>query len=644
MKRDVKAKAGTPLRGPRFALLVALDAVITLGSYWLALWLRFDGAIPHGPTGPNYLHSMVVSSPAIVGLVLLAGVSLGVHDSVARYASLRELVRLVLTVTVATVVILAGDAAYDLSTGSRLLPFSVPVVASFLLLFGLGLARLYARLAELLTKSHTRPADAERVLIVGAGSAGEHIVRDLQHNWTSEYRPVGFVDDDPHKLGRRIHGLPVLAPTSHFAEAVQACKADSVIIALPTASSATVQEVLARVAQTGLKAKLLPSLREMMSSTPTASDLRDVDISDLIARVPTRIDISQIATILDGRTVLITGAAGSIGSELVRKTLYFRPARVVVLDNNETELFLLVERLKPLAATRETKLEMVLADIRDRPCIDRVFARYRPQVVLHAAAYKHVPVMERHPEESVITNITGTRNVAEAAAACNAERFVLVSTDKAVNPTSVMGATKRAAEMLIARRGHESSTKFMAVRFGNVLASRGSVVPIFLKQIREGGPITVTHAEVTRYFMTIEEAVALILQAAALGEGGETFVLEMGEPVRIIDLADRMRRLMGNGLEKRIDIVVTGLRPGEKLHEDLFNGDDDLVAVHPGILRVARPENPRRFAAQESATRALESVAAERSDPVAVAGSLFQLVSPAPAAGLPVSPLSPADH
>jgi FlaA1/EpsC-like NDP-sugar epimerase len=377
-----------------------------------------------------------------------------------------------------------------------------------------------------------------------------------------------------------------------------------------------------------------------MSGTPTEAHIRDVDISDLIARKPAKIDISQIGGIINGCSVLVTGAAGSIGSELARKALYFKPVKLIVLDNSETELFFLAQRLAPLAASRGTQLETVLADIRDRKSVDRVFASHRPNLVLHAAAYKHVPVMELHPEEAVITNVTGTRNVAEAASAFAVDRFVLVSTDKAVNPTSVMGATKRVAEMLMATIGEGSGTAFMTVRFGNVLASRGSVVPIFLQQIREGGPITVTHPDVTRYFMTLEEAVALIFQAAALGRGGETFVLEMGDPVRIIDLADRMRRLLGNGQADKIEIVLTGLRPGEKLHEDLFNLDDQLTAVHPGILQLAVSAEDNPSHGLDTAISIVERKAAGRAEPERLAEQLLHLATHGKSLIMSLSPLS----
>jgi FlaA1/EpsC-like NDP-sugar epimerase len=617
------------------AIWMLRDALITLGSFWIALWLRFDGHIP-----AYYVRMMVAFSPAPVGLLVLVGLLAGLYESLPTYTSLLELTRLAAVVVTVTFGLLLANEAHNLVVGSRALPFSVPVVSSLFLLCGLGSARIYRRMTGYLAAAKSKTADTDRVLIVGAGDAGEHVARDLLGRSASEFLPVGFVDDDPAKLGRRIHGLPVLAPTNRLADAVEQSAADCVIIAIPDAPSGVLQDVLARVADAGVKAKILPSLRELMSGTPTEAHIRDVDISDLIARKPAKIDISQIGGIINGCSVLVTGAAGSIGSELARKALYFKPVKLIVLDNSETELFFLAQRLAPLAASRGTQLETVLADIRDRKSVDRVFASHRPNLVLHAAAYKHVPVMELHPEEAVITNVTGTRNVAEAASAFAVDRFVLVSTDKAVNPTSVMGATKRVAEMLMATIGEGSGTAFMTVRFGNVLASRGSVVPIFLQQIREGGPITVTHPDVTRYFMTIEEAVALIFQAAALGRGGETFVLEMGDPVRIVDLADRMRRLLGNGQADKIEIVLTGLRPGEKLHEDLFNLDDQLTAVHPGILQLAVSAEDNPSHGLDTAISMVERKAAGRAEPERLAEQLLHLATHGKSLIMSLSPLS----
>lgn len=463
------------------------------------------------------------------------------------------------------------------------------------------------------------------MLIVGAGDAGEHVARDMLRSG-SRFVPVGFLDDDPDKIGRRIHGLPVIGSTSEAPYAVSTTEADHVLVALPSAPSRVLQEVLKRVALPGLGVKVLPSLGELMGAPATLADIRDVDIADLIARSQVKVDMDQIAGIVDGRSVLITGAAGSIGSQLARQALRFRPSALVLLDNDETDLYEVARTLEPAAASRAVALELVIADIRDAKRISQVFEEHRPQLVFHAAAYKHVPVMEGSPSEAVITNVTGTRNVAQAAAAAGTERFVLVSTDKAVNPSSVMGATKYLAEIITGQVGSHSKTAFSSVRFGNVLASRGSVVPTFHRQIQQGGPITVTSEEATRYFMTIEEAVSLIWQAGALATGGETFVLEMGEPVRILDLAKRMRELLANGRVDQIDIVVTGLRPGERLHEDLLGADETFNRVRPGILKASQATFDPGDAALDTALLRLEKLAAGHCGSQEVREALFSLV------------------
>jgi FlaA1/EpsC-like NDP-sugar epimerase len=468
-------------------------------------------------------------------------------------------------------------------------------------------------------------ANFHRVLIVGAGDAGEHVARDMLRDRSAKMAPVGFLDDDKSKQGRQIHALPVFGPISWLGAVAAREGVDQVVIAMPSAPSRVIRDVVRRLSEEGLKAKILPSLGELMGEKPTAADIRDVDIGDLIARNQVKIDMEQIGTIIDGRRVLITGAAGSIGSELARQVLFWKPHELLLVDNNETDLYAVFQRLEKPAKSRNATLTMVIADIKDRRSINSVFEEKHPHLVFHAAAYKHVPVMELHPQEAITTNVTGTRNVAEAARAHKAERFVLVSTDKAVNPSSVMGASKRLAEMVVTNIAQEGDTIFSAVRFGNVLASRGSVVPLFAKQVREGGPITVTHPDATRYFMTIEEAVALICQAAALGLGGETFVLEMGEPVRIIDLAKRMRNLLADTDPEKIEIVVTGLRSGEKLHEDLWNAGEALLPVVAGIMKAKHPvADPHDLALQDE-IRLLEELAAERGEREEILKRLFAI-------------------
>ena len=601
------------------------DAAVAVLLLWFAILLRFEGEAP-----PTLGRTLSIFGPIALVLLLLLGSAWGAYGSIPQYASLREMLRLggvVLATTAGLVVATSVDYVFQ---GSRTLPVSVPLIWAPFVFLAMGLLLIGPRIRAQILAGKRGP-DVAPVLIVGAGDAGEHVARDMLRDPESKFLPVGFVDDDAATHGKEIHGLPVFGPVYRLAQAAAFSGAYQVIIAMPSAPSRVVREVLKQVSDAGLKAKILPSLGELMGARATSSDVRDVDISDLIARNKVRIDMQQIARVIDGRAVLITGAAGSIGSELARQALHFKPRKLVVFDNNETDLFALEQRLRAQAVSQGTVLEMVVADVRDPVRVERIFDDHRPDLVFHAAAYKHVSVMELHPAEAVITNVTGTRNIAEAARKFGCERFVLVSTDKAVNPTSVMGASKRLAEMVIAETSASTSgTIFSSVRFGNVLASRGSVVPIFAEQVRNGGPITVTHPDATRYFMTIEEAVSLICQAAAIGTGGQTFVLEMGEPVKILDLAHRMRTLLAEGGGEDIDIVITDLRSGEKIHEDLWNSGEELLPVQDGILESKHPAAASDDTELHRAIRRLEDLAARHADSSQLVAEMFKIAAPAP--------------
>lgn len=558
----------------------AFDVMLAFSMMWFAFWLRFEGNHP-----PEYVPRVLVFSLISPVILVAFGYRMSVYRSLRRYTSMRELVQLTSVVMATFVALVVINELVHFTQGRRAVPASVPLIWLPGLMLSLVSFRILPRIRDHLTAFNTVSVDAERVIVAGAGDAGEHLVRDLLRNPSDNLVPVGFLDDDRAKRSKKIHGLPVLGPISQAADIVSKMAVDHIIVAIPSATSATMQEILNSMRESNASVKVLPRLGELMGNRPTAADIRDVDIADLIGRTPVDVDHEQIASVFRGRVVLITGAAGSIGSVLARQSLRFGPAKLLLLDSNETDLYLHMETLKPLARSRECGLEMLIADVRDRKRIDEIFCLYRPNLVLHAAAYKHVSVMEEHPCEAVKTNVMGTRNVASAANRYQAERMILVSTDKAVQPISVMGATKRAAELALSMVAAYSETAFASVRFGNVLGSRGSVVPIFAEQIRKGGPITVTDPDATRYFMTIEEATALICQAGALAKGGETFVLQMGEPVRILDLAKRMRAMMAGA--DHIQIVVSGLRGGEKLHEDLWQpGEVQLGEVQPGILKV----------------------------------------------------------
>lgn len=601
------------------------DAAIAIATLWLAFMLRFDGSAP-----PDFVQTLRTYSPLAVATIFIGGLTAGHYGNLSRYAGLREILRLGGLVAGATAVLLTATIIEYVMTGVRPVPLSVPLIWSPFLFIGLSVPRLARRVRAQVLSTRKRGFGLERILIAGAGDAGERVARDMLHDARPKVVPVGFLDDDPSKHGRQIHGLPVFGPISELATVAQASRVDQLLIAIPSAPSSVVRDIFRTATKAGIKAQILPSLGELMGAKPTPADVRDVDISDLIARNQVKPDMRRVGSITKGRTVLVTGAAGSIGNELARQSIYFSPSKLLLLDTNETDLYALVKRLSATAEAHDVQLEMLIADIRDKARIDTLFAEYRPNLVFHAAAYKHVPVMELHPAEAIKTNVRGTRNLAEAACTHRAERFVLVSTDKAVNPSSVMGATKRLAEMVISLNASGRSTVFCSVRFGNVLGSRGSVVPIFAEQVRAGGPITVTHPDVTRYFMTIEEAVALICQAAALGKGGETFVLEMGQPVKIMDLAERMRALLVPDHPEDIDIVVTGLRVGEKLHEDLWHAEESLVPVHPGILRTKHSARPDGYEHLKESILNIENLAFDNLRPESLKRALFEIVDRLP--------------
>lgn len=429
-----------------------------------------------------------------------------------------------------------------------------------------------------------------RALIVGAGSAGALIGKELRENHQLGIEPVGFVDDDRTKHRQRIHNLPVFGSLADLPMLAEKHAIDEVLIAMPTAPGSVVREVVRRAHEASLRTQILPGMFEIISGRKSVNALRAVKIEDLLRRESITTDLDQVASLVTDRTVLVTGAGGSIGSELVRQLSTLSPERIILLGRGENSIFELQQELN--RSFPHSDYKPVIADVRDWQRMQRVMHSYRPFSVFHAAAHKHVPLMEQNVSEAVLNNVLGTRNVVTLAAEVDAEHFVLVSTDKAVNPTSVMGATKRIAELVVHDTAAHQLSGYVSVRFGNVLGSRGSVVPTFLKQINAGGPVTITHKEMTRYFMTIPEAVQLVLQAAALGERGEVFVLDMGEPVKVVDLACDLIRLSGLEVDRDIEIRVTGLRPGEKLYEELFfNSDNATGTVHPKILRAREQDS-----------------------------------------------------
>jgi FlaA1/EpsC-like NDP-sugar epimerase len=458
----------------------------------------------------------------------------------------------------------------------------------FIFLFCGGLR--FAKRIYLETFPKRKREEKINVLIVGAGDLGEQILRAIKSSPQSQYLPIGFVDDDPTKEGILIHGLKVLGKIKDIPKIAKENLIEEMIIALPYGSKEIREAVeFGRKARIK-KIKILPSIGDLISGEIPLARLREIDIEDLLGREPVELDRKLIAEFLKGKTVLITGAAGSIGSELSKQVASFSPSLLLILDHDETGIFSLFNELKEKFPKQEIK--SIICDIRDEEKIKRIFQEFKPQIVFHAAAYKHVPLMEEHPDEAVKNNIFGTEIVAKAALESNCEKFIFISTDKAVNPSSIMGATKRIGEMICQVLNKKGKTKFISVRFGNVLDSRGSVIPIFKEQIRSGGPVTVTHPEMKRYFMLNSEACLLVMEAAAIGQGGEVFVLDMGKPIKILDLAKEMIKLAGFEPDKEIPITFIGPRPGEKLFEEVLTAEEGTSATKYKRILIAKLKEP----------------------------------------------------
>ncbi len=542
----------------------------------LGLMLRFDGALPDRYLG---IYAQFVFPYSTLSLLVFF--LNGLYHRLWQFASIGELWVILRAVLMQSMLFAALVLWYPAARG---FPRSVVIFTGALVLLAVGGFRLLWRMTRYLDSvTRGRGAGHRRVLIVGAGEAGATVVKELRNHPEVGMFPVGIVDDDPRKRGLRLHGVKVIGCVEELPKLAEEHDPNEVVFAIPSAPPSKLREVMGHCQRLGLKLKTMPGLYELLGGRVTVDHIRPVQLEDLLGRKPVELNLEQIAGYLGNQTVLVTGAGGSIGSELCRQVARFRPELLVLLDHDENGVFETALTLD--ADMPDVRKKIVIADIRDRTKIAHVFATYKPSITFHAAAHKHVPLMEEHPDEAIKTNVLGTRNVAEAAREHGCKHFVLISTDKAVNPTSVMGASKRLAEItVLGMNGDDCGTRFVAVRFGNVIGSRGSVVPIFQAQIARGGPVTVTHPEMTRYFMTTPEAVQLVIQAAAMGKGGEIFALDMGEPVKIVDLAENMIRLSGYEPGKDIPIVFTGIRPGERLSESVFSGAESLSpTAHPRI-------------------------------------------------------------
>ncbi|HOA35529.1 MAG TPA: nucleoside-diphosphate sugar epimerase/dehydratase [Bacillota bacterium] len=565
-------------------LLVLIDAVLVSAALYIALYLRFDGMIP-----VKYMLAYRQLVPFFTIVLLLSFYLFGLYNRLWQYASVGELVSITASITTATIVnfLILFNSARD---GSFLLPRSVPALHWMATILLIGFSRFSWRFLRGILFKNRKPGEEKYVLIVGAGDAGATLVRELkQRRYRDNLVPVGFVDDNPTKQRMGMFGLPVLGRREDIPRLVQKYDVDEIIIAIPSASREVIGEIVDICQTTPASLKILPGIYELINGRVSVSQVREVRVEDILGREPVEVDLDSIAGYLTGKAILVTGAGGSIGSELCRQAARFKPRRLILLGHGENSIYEAYQDL----SLEFCSLEIIplICDVKDSAAMNAAFQKYRPEVVFHAAAHKHVPLMEHCPAEAVKNNVLGTFNAARAAHDFSAESFILISTDKAVHPAGIMGATKRIAEMVVQQMARTSKTCFASVRFGNVLDSRGSVVPLFKKQIASGGPVTVTHPEMVRYFMTIPEAVQLVIQAGALARGGEIFILDMGEPVKIISLARRMIRLAGYRPGKDIPIVFTGIRPGEKLYEELLTSAEETEATLHQSIFMARPDN-----------------------------------------------------
>jgi len=553
--------------------LIVIDMAIVVAIPLLALFIRLEGSVDS-----HYYNIIFHYMPAVILIRLGTFYMFGLYNRLWRYASINELLSICGAVTISSLIIVA----YMVETHS-VLPRSVHVISWFFNIGFIGASRLILRIIHHLRRRNDE--QCAKVLIIGAGDAGAMIARELQHRYYETKKLIGFIDDDKYKQKQGLFRVKVLGSRRDISRIVSKYGVNEIIIAMPSAGGSIIREIIKECKPTKCAMKILPGIYELIDGAVTVQQLRNVEVEDLLRRDSIKLDIEEIAGYLKGKRVLVTGAGGSIGSELCRQIAKMSPTSLALLGKGENSIYEIDRELRE--KYKNLKIEPIIADVRDKERLNLIFAQVKPQVVFHAAAHKHVPLMESQPIEAVRNNVFGTKAVAEAADRAGVEAFVMISTDKAVNPTSVMGATKRVAELIIQSISKLSDTKFVVVRFGNVLGSRGSVVPLFKKQIANGGPITITHPDMTRYFMTIPEASQLVLQAGAIAKGGEVFVLDMGEPVKIVDMACDLIELSGLVPHEDIKIEFSGLRPGEKLFEELLTADEGTKSTKHQKIFVA---------------------------------------------------------
>ena len=616
------------LKNPKFYLLLFGDAALFALAHIAAYLFRFDFSLT-----PVYLQQIREVLVWLVPLKLFVFLSFGLYRGMWRYTSIRDFWLIAQATFVSSLLVIFVLIFINRFQGYSRAVFVMDGVLTFLFIGGLRMAirSFFAMYGNPLRAVDSSPKiNLKRILIIGAGAAGEKILREINDNYHLHYEVLGLIDDDPEKKGRSIHGIPVVGNVDNLAEVLANEEVQEILIAIPSASGDQIRHVVDACQDCGVSYKIVPGIGELIDGRVSVKTLRDISYEDLLGRPPVYLNVTGIRNYLDGKTVLITGCGGSIGSELCRQVIKFQPNSVILLDASETNLFNIQMELQNEKYFR--RCEAILGQVQNWQLMNDVFKKYKPQVVFHAAAYKHVPMLEKNPWEAVFNNIVGSRTAMEVSLKHHVERFVLVSTDKAVRPTNVMGASKRVTELFM-QSLQGNGTRFMAVRFGNVVGSSGSVIPLFRRQIEQGGPVTVTHPEVNRYFMTIPEASQMILQAGAMGEGGEVFILRMGTPVKIADMARDLIRLSGKEPEIDIKIIFTGLREGEKLYEELITVGEDILPTGHEKVMVLRSNNhsndsPSLLEARGNLDKAIDALAkdSQRHDTKTIKKKLKEIV------------------
>lgn len=563
----------------RQIILITLDFIMIALSNFISIETMLKDYLPY-----NNQYTIVYGVAIVYSLIGLCSICyFNGYSSLWRYAEIDEVIIIAKACIINTILLIGVVLFMKLSIPIYF--YYINYIMNVAVICAIRIGYRYVRQFKLRKMTSS---NVSRVLIIGGGSGGSMVINELYDNPQLNKVPVAVVDDDVNKIGRLMHGVPILDTTHEIESIVEKMKIDEIIFSIASANNEAKQKILNRCNQTNCKVKTIPGIYEIIDGKVDIKKIRDVEIKDLLGRKPIEVDINKISNYITDKVVLVTGGGGSIGSELCRQIASNNPKMLVLVDIYENNAYEIEQEL--LRTYKENiNLKTIIASIRDKNRMDKVFEQYKPDVVFHAAAHKHVPLMEVSPGEAIKNNIFGTKNIAELAHKYEVSRFVLISTDKAVNPTNIMGATKRATEMIIQTMNESSKTEFVAVRFGNVLGSNGSVIPLFKKQIEEGGPITVTHPEIIRYFMTIPEAVQLVIQAGAMAKGGEIFILDMGQPVKILDLATKLIKL--SGLEPGVDIKInySGLRPGEKLYEELLMAEEGILETYHEKIFIGKP-------------------------------------------------------